>query len=225
MLEANKSVWFEKAFAVYNRHLLKHRFNSFQISGLNFLECKDKATPLILYANHSSWWDGLVFLEILRGFDYENYVMMEEKQLRKLFLFRRLGAFSVVRENPREAVRSINYAASLLSEKSNRMLLIFPQGEILPNDARPLRFYQGLARIIEKVQKCRTIPAALRFEFAGNFKPEIYIKFGEPKIYEIDKTYDAKISTRNLEKSLTKTLESLKQDVTARKTDEYDKIF
>lgn len=225
MLEANKSIWFEKAFSVYNRHLLKHRFNSLQITGLNSLIRKDKATPLILYANHSSWWDGLVFLEILRRFDYENYVMMEEKQLRKLFLFRRLGAFSVVRENPRAAVKSINYAANLLSKNSNRMLLIFPQGEILPNDVRPLQFYQGLTRIIEKVQKCRTIPAALRFEFAGNFKPEIYVKIGEPEIYEIDETYDAKISTRNLEKSLTETLDSLKREVTARKTDEYDKIF
>jgi 1-acyl-sn-glycerol-3-phosphate acyltransferase len=44
--------------------------------------------PQIIYVNHSSWWDGLIFLEILRRFDNENYVLMEEKQLRKLFFFR-----------------------------------------------------------------------------------------------------------------------------------------
>ena len=225
MLKANKNSLFEKIFASYNRRLLKRRFNSFQISGLDSLKNKDEKLPLIIYANHSSWWDGLVFLEILRKFDFENYVMMEEKQLRKLFFFRWLGAFSVVRENPREAVKSINYAAHLLSENANRILLIFPQAQILPNDVRPLQFYQGLSRIVEKIHRCRAIPAALRFEFAGNFKPEIYAKIGEPEIYEIDKTYDAKSSTKNYEKRLTETLASLKRDVTAQKTDGYDKIF
>lgn len=226
MLKANKSAWFERAFTVYNRHLLKRRFNSFRVSGLNYLERSDaERLPLIVYANHSSWWDGLVFLEILRRFDFENYVMMEEKQLRKLFFFRRLGAFSVVRENPRQAIRSINYAANLLSEKYNRTLLIFPQGEILPNDARPLRFYQGLARIIEKVQVCRLVPAALRLEFAGNYKPEIYAKIGEPEIRQIDQTFDAKGATKNYERRLTETLDSLKQEIIMRKTENYDVIF
>jgi 1-acyl-sn-glycerol-3-phosphate acyltransferase len=225
MLKANKSRWFERAFAVYNRHLLKRRFNSFQIYGVDFLKNADVEMPLIIYANHSSWWDGLIFLEVLRRFDGENHVMMEEKQLRKLFFFRWLGAFSVVRENPREAVKSIAYAANLLSEKFNRTLLIFPQGEILPNDVRPLRFYQGLARIIEKVQVCRLVPAALRLEFSGNFKPEIYVKIGEPEIYQIGETFDVKSATKNYEKRLTETLDSLKQEVTAQKIERYAKIF
>ncbi len=225
MLKANKSVWFERAFALYNRHLLKRRFNTFCISDLNQLKDTAEQMPLIIYANHSSWWDGLIFLEILRRFDKENYVMMEEKQLQKLFFFRWLGAFSVVRENPRKAIKSINYAANLLSENYNRTLLIFPQGEILPNDVRPLRFYQGLARIIEKVQVCRLVPAALQLEFAGNFKPEIYVKIGEPETHEIDKTFDAKSATKNYERRLTETLDNLKQEVTAQKIESYDKIF
>lgn len=225
MLKAKKSIWFERGFAVYNRHLLKRRFNSFRISGIEFLKYTGSKMPLIIYANHTSWWDGLIFLEILRRFDNENYVLMEEKQLRKLFFFRWLGAFSVARENPRSAIKSIAYAANLLTEKFNRTLLIFPQGEILPNDVRPLRFYQGLARIIEKVQVCRLVPAGLRLEFAGNFKPEIYAKIGEPEIHETNKTFNAKSATKNYERRLTETLDSLKQDVTKQKLERYDKIF
>ncbi len=225
MLKPNKSVWFERAFTVYNRHLLKRRFNSFRVSNLNYLKDTAEQMPLIIYANHSSWWDGLIFLEILRRFDNENYVMMEEKQLRKLFFFRWLGAFSVVRENRREAIKSVTYAANLLSEKFNRTLLIFPQGEILPNDVRPLQFYQGLARVIERVPVCRIVPAALRLEFAGNFKPEIYAKIGEPEIHEMNKTFDAKSATKNYERRLTETLDSLKQEVTMQKIESYDKVF
>src|SRR5215210_7489129 len=101
MLEANKSLWFEKIFGVYNRNLFKRRFNSLQVSGLNLLKEKEDKTPLIIYANHSSWWDGLVAFQISFQCGLDSYIMMEEKHLKKLRLFRKLGAFSIVRENAR----------------------------------------------------------------------------------------------------------------------------
>lgn len=225
MLEAKKSAWFQRVFLIYNRHLLKRRFHSLNISGLDFLRKKDRKLPLLLYANHSSWWDGLIIWELLRKFEFENYVMMEEKQLRKLFLFRKLGAFSVVRENPREAIKSINYAARLLSEDSQRAVLIFPQGEILPNDVRPIRFYNGLARIIQKIEQCSVVPIALRLEFTGNFKPEIYIKIGEPRVFETSRNSKAKIITEQLTGRLTKTLDQLKSHITLQQFDDYERIF
>ncbi|MCY7345982.1 MAG: lysophospholipid acyltransferase family protein [Pyrinomonadaceae bacterium] len=225
MLEAKKSAWFQRLFLIYNRHLLKRRFHSLNISGLDFLRKKNNKLPLLLYANHSSWWDGLIIWELLRKFEFENYVMMEEKQLRKLYLFRKLGAFSVVRENPREAIKSINYAARLLSENARRSVLIFPQGEILPNDIRPIRFYNGLARIIQKVEQCSVVPIALRFEFTGNFKPEIYIKIGEPSVFETTQIFKTKIITEQLTGRLTETLDELKRDLNSKKFDGYESIF
>src|SRR5215203_6294103 len=100
MLEANKSVIFERLFALYNRNLLKRRFYSLQVSGLDFLFNKNSNVPLIIYCNHSSWWDGLVAFQLSFETCLDSFVMMEEKHLRKLFLFRLLGAFSVVQEKP-----------------------------------------------------------------------------------------------------------------------------
>jgi 1-acyl-sn-glycerol-3-phosphate acyltransferase len=225
MLEAKKSLWFEKVFAIYNRNLLRRRFHSLSISGLHYLEIREAKMPLIIYANHSSWWDGLVISEILRKFDFDNYVMMEEKHLRKLRLFRKLGAFSVVRENPRDALRSIEYAASLLTEKANRMLLIFPQGKIFPNDVRPLFFYTGLARIVEKIIRCSVVPIAIRYEVAGHFKPEIFVKIGEPESFDVDKKRSAKNLNENFEIRLTNTLEHLRQDIICNHTAEYERFF
>ena len=119
MLKANKSAWFEKIFAVYNRNLFKRRFHSLHVSGMEFLDKKDAEIPLIIYANHSGWWDGLVVFEICRQAKLDFYVMMEEKQLKNLFLFRKLGAFSVVRENARKAMESINYAVELLEQSAH----------------------------------------------------------------------------------------------------------
>jgi len=225
MLAAKKSVWFEKIFAVYNSNLIKRRFNSLQVSGLDFLTARDKNIPLLIYANHSSWWDGLVAFQISREANLDSFLMMEEKQLRKLPLFRKLGAFSVVREKPREAVKSINYAAEILRKKTNRTVWIFPQGEIFPNGIRPLRFYNGLAKIIEKVGSCYAVPAALRFEFAGEFKPDIFVKIGKPKIFGSGQNFTANEITAFFENELTETLDTMRTQILKKKTESYQKIF
>lgn len=225
MLTARKSAWFERIFALYNRNLFKRRFHSFRASGLNHLLEKDPNIPLIIYANHSAWWDGLAAFEISRAAHLDAFVMMEEKQLKNLFLFRLLGAFSVIRENPRDALKSVNYAAGLLEENHNRALWVFPQGEILPNDARPVMFYNGISKIAGKLEKCYLIPLAMRYEFRGEFKPEIYIKIGEPELLKIENNFNSKLLTRRLEKHLTGILDDLKNDVSTKQLDNYKMIL
>lgn len=225
MLEANKKRWFEKIFARYNRNLFKRRFHSLRVSGLEILKTKNPQIPLIIYANHSSWWDGLAAFEISRAANLDQFVMMEEKQLKKLQLFRKLGAFSVVRENPREAVKSVNYAVDLLKENSRRTLWIFPQGEILPNDLRPLKFFHGLSRIVEKMGKCLVVSCGVRYEFFGNFKPEVLVGIGSAELISVDKNFNAKKKTDEFESDLTKTLNDLKSDILTSNLQNYENIF
>jgi len=225
MLEAKKNILFEKIFIAYNRILIKRRFQLIKVSGLKCLEKRNPDLPLIIFSNHSSWWDGLVILELLSNFKLENYVMMEEKQLRKLRFFRRLGAFSIVRENPREAFKSIEYSVKILSERKNRVLLIFPQGEIFHNDASPMRFFNGLSKIIEESGDCLVCPVALRYEFLGNYKPEIFIAVGEPKRFSsVDKIARKKI-TRELEAILTNCLDHLKSNLANNEINNFKQIL
>lgn len=225
MLTAEKKVWFDKIFSVYNRNLIKRRFHSFNVENINSLFQRDREIPLIIYANHSSWWDGLILYEIWRTAKIDGFVMMEEKQLEDLQLFRKLGAFSVVRENPREAVKSINYAVDLLKNKANRAVLIFPQGEIKPNDARPLGFYNGIARIVEKTTNCNVLPVALKYEFLNEFKPEIYVKIGEIQKNSKNETQNSRELSKDYEIKLTSLLDDLKSDIATRATGNYKKLL
>jgi 1-acyl-sn-glycerol-3-phosphate acyltransferase len=152
----------------------------------------------------------------------DSFVMMEEKQLKTLFLFRKLGAFSVIRENPREAVKSINYAANLLKIKQDRVVWIFPQGEILPNDIRPLVFYNGISKIVEKVENCYVLPIAFRFEFLGKWKPEVFVKIGKADFIE---SGSLKELTKYLALRLTETLDGLKQEIIENKTKQYQNLL
>ncbi len=167
--------------------------------------------PTIFYANHVSWWDGylafFLFDERWRG---EGYLMMEEPQLRRYRFFQRCGCFSVDRDDAREAMRSVGYAADLLRDRPGRGLWIFPQGEIQPNDRRPLRTYAGAAHVARRAGRVRCVPVALRFEFFGEQRPEALIRIGAPHVVE---NPDARWLHREMDRRLLDEVEGLRADV------------
>lgn len=213
MIKARKAVWFETIFDWYNRSLLWRRFKFLKINNIEYLLERDKSIPLVLYANHSSWFDPLVAYRVSRIAKLVAYAMMEEKNLKKLMFFRKIGAFSVVRENPRKAVESINYIVELIKDKPNRAVWIYPQGEIKPNDIRPLVFYNGVSKIIEKSAPCLAVPVAMRFEFLEDFKPEAFVEIGKPELFE--SVNDTKQLTTHLSERLTVLLDELKLSIIA----------
>jgi chlorobactene lauroyltransferase len=225
MLKANKNRLFETIFSIYNRNLLKRRFNSLKVEGLGCLINKDSKLPLIIYCNHSSWWDGLIAFQISRIAKLDSYLMMEEKNLKRFFLFRKLGAFSINRENGRSAIQSLKYSVELLANDSKKTLWIFPQGEILNNDFRPIIFYNGISSIIEKVENCLVASLSIRYEFLDAFKPDIFVKISEPKSINIANGFDKKQMTKHLSSKLTANLDQLKKDILNKNIKNYRPII
>jgi 1-acyl-sn-glycerol-3-phosphate acyltransferase len=138
--------------------------------------------PLILYLNHSSWWDGYLMYVIHRvvlGGRFDVHLLMEERQLRAYRFFSWSGAFSINRQDPEDARRSQQYAANLLRGGGRpRALFIFPQGKIVPADRRPLVTYPGIARIVALAGPLTLCPVALRYEFLGQQWPHAFIRIG-----------------------------------------------
>lgn len=223
MLPARKSGWFERVFAIYNRNLIARRFEGLRVAGLEYLRERRMDAPLVLYANHSSWWDGLMAFQVGRACRLEQYAMMEESQLREYPFHRRLGAFGVVRESARDAVRSIEYASELLKGTS-RTLWIFPQGETLPNDVRPLELYNGASRIIERAGLVDAAPVALRYEFLDEYRPEALVRIGAPSRVTVEASFSAKRLTEIFTTRLTHTLDELRADIVAGNLDVYEEI-
>jgi 1-acyl-sn-glycerol-3-phosphate acyltransferase len=223
MLTARKSIWFERLFAIYNRNLIARRFEGLRVAGLEYLLRRERGMPLVLYANHSSWWDGLVAFQVGRACGLEQYAMMEERHLREYPFHRKLGAFGVVRESARDGARSIEYAGGLL-EKTNRALWIFPQGSTLPNDARPLELYTGAARVIERAGAAAAVAVAIRYEFLEDYRPEILVRIGTPSRVWVEEGLDVKQLTKIFAERLTNTLDALRADVIAGNLDGYEEI-
>ncbi len=154
--------------------------------------------PLIVYLNHPSWWDGYMAALINRMVLHQRfagYLMMEERQLRLYRFMSWSGAFSVDRHDRREAARSVEYISRLLHERRHRALYIFPQGELTPNDRRPLRIYPGIAHIARRAGGALLCPVGLRYEFRGEQRPEAFIRLGPCHRMEVSTDTDIVMQT------------------------------
>ena len=173
--------------------------------------------PLILCVNHSAWWDGYMCMLLNETTLHRNaYVMIEDTQLQRYQFLRWTGGFSVNRSDVRSATESLAYAVRVLSNDPRAMLIIYPQGEILGNDVRPLKFFSGVGHIakniVRAVGRCAVLPCALRYEFIGEQKPQAFIHTGEPLLVESEGA--ARAITAQAEAALTRDLDALHDDVT-----------
>src|SRR5688572_14752991 len=107
--------------------------------------------------------------------------MMDIEQMRKYRFFKYVGVFSVNRDDAREGVESLNYAAELLKD-TKKYLWIFPEGVMNVQDHEPLKFYSGITHLAQKTGNVNLVPVSLRYEFIMEQRPEVFIKIGTPDI-------------------------------------------
>ncbi|WP_165021975.1 lysophospholipid acyltransferase family protein [Dysgonomonas sp. ZJ279] len=146
MIKANKTYLGVLFFDLYAKIQLKRYFREITVIG----DFEDNGKPVLLIANHFSWWDGFIQLWLnKRVFKRKLYVMMLEEQLRKFMILNKGGAFSI-RKSSRDIVESLAYTTDLLKHKEN-VLLIFPQGEIQTLYTHDFVFEKGLEYILKKL--------------------------------------------------------------------------
>jgi 1-acyl-sn-glycerol-3-phosphate acyltransferase len=181
MITARHAAWADWIFSRYLTRLCKRHFH--KISVLGKIPETDPDLPLLLLPNHSTWWDGFfVYLLNKKMFRRKLYLMMLEAQLARYKFFARLGAFSINPHSAGSIKNSLRYSAAVLNEKMlpRPMLCIFPQGELLPWDQRPLAYKNGLEKILRGYGgKVNLLPLAIKTEFLNEQRAEAFFLFGE----------------------------------------------
>ncbi len=189
---------------------------------------EQSALPMIMCANHSSWWDGYIAMLIERTQGFDAYLMMEEAQLRRYFFFSWAGCFSVNRQNTRSALQSLQYAARLVKKGPKRFIWLFPQGEISPNDKRPLVFFTGAAYLARMTTPVLLYPVATRIEYLAEQRPDLFISVGEPLLIKAEDAHARnflKQCTKQLEELVTLELDQLRDDVIASNYSSFTQIM
>lgn len=133
---------------------------------------------LLLYANHTSFWDGFALHVLCREAGLDAYCLMEEENLARYRFLRRLGAFSIRRGDAGSAVVSLRYAARLLA-RPGTAVIVFPEGELRPwsGEVHPLeRGVEVLAR--RTAAPC--LPVGIRYRFFEHELPDLLLAVGPP---------------------------------------------
>lgn len=142
-----------------------------------------KNAPLVITPNHISWWDGFFIDRLNREiFGKKFYILMLEEQLKKYNFFKKLGAFSIVQGNGRSTLETKRYIDNILKDPET-MLVIYPQGEIEPQDTRPLDLKPGISLLLRDApDETIILPAGFRIEYAEQKLPGIFARFGEKRV-------------------------------------------
>ncbi|MCX6139536.1 MAG: lysophospholipid acyltransferase family protein, partial [Candidatus Kapabacteria bacterium] len=127
--------------------------------------------------------------------------MMEYKQLKKYRFFARIGMFSIVREDARSAIRSLDYAVSRL-QGTNRFLWMFPQGTLIHQDL-PIVAEPGIGILVRKLGRVRILPLSIRYEMLRHKLPTCWARIGEPVILEWGSSSTAKDISESVADALT----------------------
>jgi len=182
VIPAAKSRAFSAWFAWDCERRIRRTFGRVYVQGLEVLARELSRRPVLVVSNHTSWWDPLVVLMLTaRVLDADAFALMDAANLRQLPFFRKVGAFGVDRDDPRDGARAVRHAAWLL-DRPGRLVWIFPQGRERPVTARPLGFLPGSAAVARLAPGASVVPIALRYELAGEPKPQLFVSCGAPLI-------------------------------------------
>lgn len=177
----------------------------------------DPARPLVVYANHPSWWDGVAFMlystELFPG--RRMFIPMEADALGRYRFMTRLGVFGVEQQSARGAVAFLRTAKAVLAEPSHMLWMNAP-GRFMDVRERPVPMAPGLVRLAELAPRARFLPMAIEYPFWSERAPEMLAAFGAPLDGEALAALDRDARAGALARGLEAAMDRLAEDAIAR---------
>jgi hypothetical protein len=162
--------------------------------------------PLLLVANHTSWWDGFLLRDVHRLLRPRSpmYTVMTRTELERRPLFRHLGCVPVEPGSPSSLLALLRGLRAAVARRPDASIVYFPQGRIWPSSRRPLGFLRGVELVARAVAPCHVLPIALHVEPLQRAAATAFVLPGRPVAWPGD---GATVGT--LERTVTDRLDSL----------------
>ncbi|WP_044336569.1 lysophospholipid acyltransferase family protein [Rossellomorea aquimaris] len=209
MIEPKKSKRFQRILAHYLTYQLKKHFYRVWIDDRR--EAGKSSSGHLILANHSSWWDGLMVFYLNHYVVKEDsYAMMSQKGMEDFSFFRKIGAFSVNPDSPKDLVTSLKFAEKCLQEK--KTVWIFPQGKEEHLEKRPISFMSGPSFLSERNPEISVSLVTFYYTFRHDQRPELFIRICDERV-DHNQHQSRKELTDILRTVMEKKIESLKADI------------
>jgi len=169
-----------RTFELFFRPWQRRRIAATLVSGLP--RALPAEVPLVLAAQHVSWWDAFTLREVHRILrpGAPIYSLMAERELRRFPLFALIGAFGMDPARPASVLHAVRWLAARVRERPDATVIFFPQGRIWPSHRRPLGFRRGIEVFARRLGPCAVLPVALHHEPLNAPAPTVVVSAGAP---------------------------------------------
>jgi 1-acyl-sn-glycerol-3-phosphate acyltransferase len=195
-------------FSIYLRWYLRRHFHSLRVA--NAGRIPPQAQPLILFANHASWWDPLIAMVLGQTMlpEREHYAPMDETALKHYSIFRPMGFFPVDHASARGAAQLLRAGSQILS-RPDSVFWITPESQFQDVRKRPIVFRPGLGALMSRTGRMTCVPIAIEYVYWNERLPEILVNVGEPLEIADGTMEDARTWTNLLSYAMAATLDEL----------------
>lgn len=137
--------------------------------------------PLLLVANHVSWWDGFLLREVQRELRPQSvlYTLALERELRQHPVLRFTGGIGVDPTSPSSILGAVRRFERKRREFPHAVFAYFPQGCIAPSYKRPLVFHRGVELFARAIAPLTVLPVAIHIEPVTSLAPTAFVTVGE----------------------------------------------
>ena len=174
-----------RLFARYAARYLRRHVHALRLAPWGRPPENGEGRPLVIYSNHPSWWDALVYILLAdRLFPRRRgYAPMDAAMLERYRIFHRLGAFAIEPDTPAGAKAFLGAARQILADPASLMFVSAP-GRFVDVRLRPQGVKAGIARLPEIAPHALLLPLAIEPVFWDERKPELLVAFGAPQTGE-----------------------------------------
>lgn len=214
-------------FVGYFERYFRRHMNALRLAGAQRARAAAAAPgPLILYANHPSWWDAALYLIVARRLfpGRRPFAPMDREMLEKYAFFGRIGAYGVDLQKMSGAADFFRQSGLILS-RDDSLLWIAAQGRFSDPRERPLRLKPGLGRLCEAAPRAILVPVAFEYAFWTERSAEAFAAFGEPVPAAELLALDRQERQGVLETRLTATMDALARDVVSRDPARFETVL
>lgn len=200
----------QRWFRLYLRRYFRKHFDAVLTGGATI---EDDDRPLLVYANHPSWWDPIHFsLICAREFPERRiYGPMDAEALERYPFFKRIGVFGV--DASPSGARNFLRAGSAILVEPRASLWVTAEGAFTDPRERPVELMAGVARLASRMARGRIVPLAVEYPFWNERSPVALSRIGTPIEVGLAGVDDWQSL---LEDRLTETMEALAVDARSR---------
>lgn len=185
-----------------------------------------EGAPVVVFANHPSWWDGIAFMLLsTRALPSRRmFVPMDAEALGRYRFMARIGVFGVDQSSLRGALSFLRSAERVLADPGHALWINAP-GQFQDSRARPVVIAAGVVRLAEIAPGAVFVPLALEYPFWSERKAEMLAGFGAPLRGADLAALPRPERARRMREALTATMDRLATDAISREPERFHTLL